>query len=292
VADDPAQASANQYANGVAQLRTTARWLIGAFGALGAALIAGVQLKNLAGVSSTPLEEAIASISVGVFGVAIAIWSTSNVLIPIAASSRALEHTGEFDPLRKAARTDPSMLRGLASNLGALVAALSTSLTTSQNAYHKMAAAPNDPGLRDAYAKAEVERQQIESAVSELTAFGLFLAVRKRFVVARRMMFLGAALATAGAIGFVHFAQTTTPPPAPKKPAPAHIVTLTVVPVRLTADGTHALRHKLGPHCRLGRLTAVVTGGPTGSPTIVTLPRSGCRAISLTLTRNIGGVHL
>jgi hypothetical protein len=237
VADDPAQISANQYADGVAQLRTTARWLIGAFGALGAALIAGVQLKNLTGVSSTPLEESIASLAVGVFGVAIAIWSTSNVLLPIAASSGALEHTGEFEPLRRAVGADQSMLRGLAPNLSALVAAIPTSLAAAQDAYNEMAASPNDQGLRDAYAKAEDERQQVESAVSELTAFGLFLAVRERFVVARRVMFLGAALATAGAVGFVHFAQATSPRPALKKPAPHHIVTLRLVAATIACSG-------------------------------------------------------
>jgi hypothetical protein len=279
----------NQYADAVGRLRTTAQWLIGAFGAVGTALIAGIQLKSLGGVHGTALTETIFSIAVGLIGVAAAIWATSNVLIPIAASPGALLGGREFRKVREQVQQDATLLRDLADTLPELVAARTTSLEQSRAAYAAMVAAPNDQALRDAYAVAEDRRKRIGRTIDDLVDLGIFLRLREVFVAARAWMVVGALLAAAGAIGFVHFsnappkkAAAGAAPPGPAVTSPA------VVTLHLTAEGARLLRQALGQGCPIATVRAAIVGGSAAAPEIVTLPRRGCRARRLTLTPGLG----
>jgi len=284
---DTADAPGNPYAGAVEQLRAAAKWMIAAFGGVGSALIAGTQLKSLAGVTGTPLIETCVSIGVGLIGVAAAIFVTSNVLMPISASTGALAAELEFKPVRDVVQRDDSLLRGLADDLPALINEMGISLETANGAYAAMAADPNDQHLRDAYDTAEKHRQLVEETVGDLVDYGIFLQVRKRFETARRVMALGALFAAAGAIGFVHFANPT----AAKSKAPMVRPAITSVPMTrldLTTDGRQVLRGALGRRCRLGLVRVAVIGGTISSPEILTFSRPGCRARILTLTPALG----
>lgn len=72
-----------QFAEAIGQVRTTAKWLIGAFGAIAAALIAGISLSDLGKVHGTGyVVAAFVSVVVALLSATIAIVATARVLTP------------------------------------------------------------------------------------------------------------------------------------------------------------------------------------------------------------------
>jgi hypothetical protein len=274
--------SADQYSEAIAQLRGAAKWLIGAFGAVGAALVAGIQLTQLGGVHHARLWEAVASVVVGVLGVALAIWSASNVLVPSTATVGTLRTSPEFKALRDTVAADPSLLKDAGSSLEQLSHSNEMALDEALRTYAELSEHPEDVHLQTAYTAAEERRSRVEAVVNTLLGLGMFLRVRDLFVVARRFMLAGALLAVAGALGFVYFAN----PPTSTQPPPRSGVE--VVRVELTPHGRVSLRRILSRHCHVDDLRAVLLGGPASSPSVLTFPRPGCLGAHLHLTRSLG----
>src|SRR4051794_7283827 len=78
-------------AAGVAQIRSTAKWLVAGFGALGAGLIASIQLSDVGDLSGHALRVALSGFAIGIFGVLVALLAAAFVLAAVRVSVHDLD---------------------------------------------------------------------------------------------------------------------------------------------------------------------------------------------------------
>jgi hypothetical protein len=282
---EPGPSGANQYLAAAAELRSAAKWLLASFGAVGAVLIAGVQLTELGHVHHARLWEAIGSIVVGLAGVALSIFTASRVLEPMTATIDLVASEDEFEALRKLVGAHPGMFKGTAGSLTGFVHASSQTLVDADAAYRELEDHPNDQARQIAYRRAEQKRERVEGVATDLLGLAALLAIRGRFVWARRWLLLGGILVVAGAIGFVYFANPAKPT---KPPTSARAK---IVRVELTPGGRARLHPQLGKRCQLDDIRAVQLRGPASSARVLTFPEAGCRGIEVTLTGALGVVR-
>lgn len=280
---EPPSPSADQYSEAIAELRSAAKWLIASFGAVGAALIAGVQLSQLSHVHHEHLWEAVGAIIVALAGVALAIYSASNVLIPGAATISLVAKSDEFKQTQEFVESDPSILKHTATGLNQFAENCTTALEAADTAYANLEDAPDDPALQTAYRRAERHRKRLELVEVNLLGLAVFLRIRDRFSQARRKLLIGALLATGGALVFVYYAN----PPAAPKPKPG-ASTAPIHHIELTPVGRQLLKKALGPKCHADDLSAVRLPDLNHKVRVLTFPQSGCLGIQVVLDHGVG----
>ena len=114
---EPAQ-PADPVLAGIDRLRETAKWLLGAYAAVGAALIAGLQLTSLGSVEDDArLYAAIILAAVSLLLVFYAISKTGGVLAPVAVEESDLEPNSKVGQMVQAT---PSLLKGQATDIANL----------------------------------------------------------------------------------------------------------------------------------------------------------------------------
>lgn len=294
MADAPA-APSDQYSAGIDRYRTTAKWLISTFAALGAVLIAGVQITGIGNLSGHRLHMAILGLAIGLLGVAVAIAAATSVLTPEVAVPEQLVSQRRFEPLRKYVRKYPApLLHDKASNLAALVKAVNDAVVDEADKYKSyVSRKAGDAG----YAAAETEftdasntRQSLQATIDHLQGLGLLMVVRRRFVVAICVMFPAALVAAGGAVLFTYWANPPKPA-APPTTAQAAIIDRHVVRVALTPAGRAVIQPPVGTRCDISRLRALILAGSATKPEIVTLPGRLCRSAQLTLSPTIGETY-
>src|SRR4051812_14628180 len=79
-ADSSSGSTNDPVTSAITTIREAAKWLVAAFGAVGGALIASLQFKDLGSLSGHERVLAIVGIGIGVLGVAVAIVGASIVL--------------------------------------------------------------------------------------------------------------------------------------------------------------------------------------------------------------------
>jgi hypothetical protein len=210
VAEQP-PVGASRYGDAIAQVRAAAQWLAVAFGAVGASVIAGLQLSQLGGLDEGRFWGAVLSVVVALAGVAAAIWAASEVLLPIAGTPTALRKSPRFDALRKAVRDDPGLLDNVAGNLDELLLENESARQDLLALWKEAAADPENERLRLRYADAQDRVDQLAPIVSDVTGFGIYLHRCDLFTRARKVMLIGALVAVGGAIGFAYFANPSKP---------------------------------------------------------------------------------
>jgi hypothetical protein len=178
-------------------------------------------------------------------------------------------------------------------DLAGLHAAFSTAVDEALTAYRRVLDRPGDEERQTVYSAAAARLDRVRGVLNDVEGYGTYLAVAARFKTARLVMLGAAVLVAAMAALFAYCANPPKPPNPPKaqsrSPATgAAISTPPVVHVRLTAQGKQELRPELGRRCKLAALRAVVLGGASTSPEIVTVPRRGCRARRLVLLPSLG----
>jgi hypothetical protein len=191
----------------VTDMRTTAKWIIGAGAAVGSVLLAGAPLAAIGKVHGFgSAAEAFAGLIIGLAGAGWAIWQTAEALIPPATTLAAID-TPKFKGLRAQIDADPAAFYG----------SFGTSVADVQAAYRRfdraaaqvaiMLAAERDPtrqriltqGLADASANAG----QARARLNWLLALAHAWRVRDLLRRARLHAFIGGAAVAVGAVLFV-----------------------------------------------------------------------------------------
>lgn len=207
----------------VADMRTTAKWIIGAAAAVGAALLGGAPLAAVGkvhGVGSA--AEAFAGLVIGLAGVGWAIWHTTEALIPPATTLTTLQMP-QLAGLRAQIAADPAAFYG----------PFGTSVADVQAAYQRfdvtaahlaiMLATERDPirqrVLAQGMADASANSTQARNRLRWLLALAHAWRVRNLLRRARLHAFVGAAAAALGAVLFM--TATTADTSNATRPGPA-----------------------------------------------------------------------
>src|SRR4051812_24708517 len=99
--DKPKEAPPSPAFAAIDRARDLAKWLIVAFGAIGATLVAGSQLSDIGKTDGWRLFAAFAGLALGLGGVALAVWSAVRVLTPDDLTLRQLAGNENKSPAGK-----------------------------------------------------------------------------------------------------------------------------------------------------------------------------------------------
>jgi hypothetical protein len=274
---------------GVEGIRKTAQWLIGAFAAIGAALIAGTQLSDIGSLGHQwgKLALAATGAAVGLGSAAIAIYQTMKVLLPTEDSMGEVAKDESKYPVGKLVASDASLL-GPGQTIKSVFEQYTKLIKDYEDAFaeyesEKDKATP-DPAkvdkLGEKVTEIQAKRDALGKKLQYVRKLALYTTVKERFKGAS-VYIVGGAI-SAG-VGLVLFAYETNPPkdPTPRVPvleAPTPVVaTLTEV----KADG---LKAAIGAGCDLTKVQALaIAGSPKGGYDIVTLPAAACAPVRLSL---------
>lgn len=268
-ASDDSWFAAIQRAND--QIRTTAKWLVTSFAAIGAILLGTIQLSSVGKLTNgSPGSRIIAAIlgaGLAITGVIVALWFTSAVLIPFFNSFRlADEHPDITD----------RVLGGDHEVLGYGYDTLKEKVKAAETAVDEA----TEADLPAAEAKLDELRRNKRIA---LTLIGSEV-LSDRFSTARIAIVWGVVLAATG-LGL--FAWGANPPTAPTKPAVALGSAPVQLAVHLTPAGVAALAKPRG--CSDPDTGALQVGGTTAAPELVTIPTGKkCLAVRFVLTPTVG----
>jgi hypothetical protein len=272
---------------GINRVRDTAKWLIGAYASIGAVLVAGLQLTKLGEIEDhTRLIVAVLAAFGGLLAVAIAIWQVANVLAPVTVKSSDLAANTEVD---KMVVETPLLLQGQAQSLTDLQQKYATALSDYQDKREK---AWGNATLKPAADVAFRRLDALGEPLIQLRYMALFVKVQAKFTDARKT--LGwAGLATA--ICVITFAWAANPSEKDQQSSmvAAHGPTLeqpsrVSVSVSRIRPSLAPLRSRLGKGCRLEEVQAVVVGGTSSEPEVVTLPINGCNVERFVASEQIG----
>jgi hypothetical protein len=212
----------------VADMRTTAKWIIGAAAATGATLLGGAPLAavgKIHGVGSAAL--AFGGLVIGLTGVGWAIWHTAEALIPPATSLATLEQP-QMEEVRTQIAADPM---GFFGPFGKSVPELEASCRRFDIAAAQVAvmlAAEPDPNrqriLAQGMADASANAARARARLRWLLALAHAWQVRHLLYRARLHAFVGAAAVAFGAVLFIVATSASTstakaPTPATHTPA-------------------------------------------------------------------------
>jgi hypothetical protein len=224
----------------VEDMRTTAKWIIGAAAAVGVVLLGGAPLAAVGkvhGVGSA--VEAYVGLVIGLAGVGWAIWQTSEALIPPATTLSTLE-TPELAGLRAQIAADPAAFYGSFGTSVADLQAASRLFDTAAARVAIMLAAELDPtrqriltqGMADASANATQARGRLRWLLALTHAWRVQNLLRR----ARLHAFAGAAAAALGAVLFVTATTTNSSTATPRRPAAPASTTPTTTPTSRSAS--------------------------------------------------------
>jgi hypothetical protein len=211
--------------------------VVASFGAAAAALIAGVQLTSIGEVSGWRLVGSFASAAVAFGAVCAIIFAAVRVLVPEGGTYNDFADGQDFQSLRDYLATDDSPLRNQARDANDLAAKYTQALEAEHSAWNACQKNPSDQQALQNYRDAQADRQSLFSVVRTLTSLGLFLRTKKLFGEAMHVMYIGVAIAAAGAVSYAYLAN---PPSAtPSRSITSRTVTITTSgPTRTTVTTT------------------------------------------------------
>ena len=282
---EPAQ-PADPVLAGIDRLRETAKWLLGAYAAVGAALIAGLQLTSLGTVEDDArLYAAITLAAVALLLVFYAISKTGGVLAPVAVEESDLEPSSKVGQMVQAT---PSLLKGQATDIANLRSQYKVALTDYQA---KRAAAHTDPSKKpddEAYA----HLMALHAPLDRLRTIALFNKVQQRYDDAKLHLWIATVLAAFCVIGFAWAANPTDDDQADAKAKESGPELLqpseATVSIEKERESLGTLREKLGTGCNLDRIAVLVVGGTSEAPEVITLPENGCETVRFTVSDDLG----
>ncbi len=191
----------------VDDMRATAKWIIGAAAAVGAALLGGAPLAaagKIHGFGSA--AEAFGGLALGLAGVGWAIWHTADALIPPATTLATLE-TPPLADLRAQIAADPAAFFGPFGSSAAQVQAACQRFDTAAAQIAVMLAAEPDADKQRILAQGQADVLANAAHASARLRWLLSLAhawrVRDQLRQARLHTFAGAAVAALGAVLFL-----------------------------------------------------------------------------------------
>ncbi len=272
---------------GIDRLRDTAKWLIGAYAAVGTVLVAGLQLTSLGKVEDhTRLWAGVLTAFAALVAVIVGIWKIAGVLAPVTVQQSDLAPGSKADQM---VRATPSLLKGQAPDLATLQAEYSEALRDYQS---QRAAARADPTKKPDAEATYRQLMAIHDPLDGMRRIALFEKVQKKFDDAKRVLG-GAALLTVACVIAFGWAANPSEPSEETAEIPNHGPTLeepsaVTISISKVRPSLRLLRAQLGVRCDLTRVRAFVVGGTASEPDVVTLPQAGCNAVRFAFTQEIG----
>jgi len=272
---------------GINRLRDTAKWLIGAYAAVGTAILAGLQLTSLGKIEDHDrLALAMGAALVALIAVAVAIAKVVRVLAPVTVEPSDLRPGSTVDKMVVAT---PSLLKGQAASVAQLQENYTAALEDYQSKRERAREHEEEgPAADRAYGRL----MALSAPLTRLRNMALFVKVQERFASAKRWL-AGAGSVTA--ICVIAFAWAANPSvesqekakaqqdgPTLQAPSPVN------VSVSQTRPSLKQLRDKLGTGCDLTQVSALIVGGTAQEPELITLPANGCHAERFTASQDIG----
>ena len=287
----PEAPPADPYAEAAERFRTTAKWLVTTFGALAAAIIAGLSLSDLGKLEGPDQVVAAFAVAVALISVIVIVVLAARVL----ASDRVPLADLEGDSPRNSAvaealNRNPNLF-GPHDNVKGFAAALNEQWKKQASAWEEMTT--TDDAARKAAAEQRfAETKAILPNLNELNRRLLSVArheqVRLRFESAMRWT---TALALVAGIGITTFALVDTIAEKKDKPKAAVNAQPVTAIVDLTEEGEEELRSALGEKCNLDRVLAIAIGEGEKGVDLVSLPSADCKLARFTVAEEDGEVQ-
>jgi hypothetical protein len=271
----PPPASYPEIATANQRLRDTAKWILTSFAAVGAILVAGLQLSSLGNLtgdtSGWRIFAALLGVVLAAGGVALAIGYTASVFAPFLNTFHSADKhpdvvstvIHEDEPIGKSYQT-----------LKAEIKQADTALAEAEE--H----GPDSPEYKAAYAKRD--DLELDKRLA-LTVIGSEL-LWQRYKRARRAVVAAIALVLAGAVSF---AWGANPPDNATKAEPVALGQAPVLlDLHLTKRGVDALAKARG--CTTADLQVLSIAGSEGKREVVTIPTASCQTVRFVLTPESG----
>ncbi len=250
-ADAATGSPADPLTAGVDRIRDVAKWLIGAFAAVAAIMVAGSQLSSIGTLEvGWRLLVAVIGGVAALSGAAWAIWLLTDVLLPeeTTVANVLAEATDCKSPLARTIAANPHLLLGYP-DVAALDTAYKNARAEQARAQDLVNASPNDQAALQQVDQAAGKAERLFARLRQLTTRAAFYRQQQEFKDSRTQLYLAALLA---AIGLGTFAWAANPPEDKKEdtaaPAPA-VAAPATVQIILNAEGKQTLTPLLGDAC-------------------------------------------
>lgn len=251
----------------VGAVREAAKWLITAFAAVGAALLAGIQFSEIGNLAGDALKLGIGGLALGLLGVGLAIGYTTAVLVTPTISLAALPKTAE-----KYIDAHPDIV-------GMEFKTLANFNAQRQAAWDVWHQAPE--ATRSGTPTANVKH--VEQIATRIARFWRFEQVCSAFRTARLFSFIGAGLAGTGVVLFTIAAKKDDTSPYAKTPSAV------TVAYQLTDTARETLLKHASAACVPATGRAIVLDGwPGGTDVLIENDASGCPPLRLRWSEALG----
>lgn len=263
----------------LSDMRSSAKWLLGAFAATGAVIFAGLQLTSLGTLSPTSgrwrLPFAMIGFAFTILGIAVAIGAIGNFLRRRSVTAKDLVSAtnADYATARDSLRGDPTILGEYQSIEEVWCAYL--------ECFESLRADDDEASRKKTMAVAQALGDTFDQALTRAT---LVISSRRYQRALRRVAF-GVAVAAAGA---GTFAVAVAQPKSQQAQLPSVVrpATFVAVAIRPDAPDRSTIQRRLGNECDLNHLTAAVLE-QTAMDTFALAVEGGnhSRAAELTVTR-------
>jgi hypothetical protein len=188
-------------------MRAAAKWMLAAAGAVGAILISGGPLVAIGHVhGGLDIFLAVLGLIFAVGGVGVAIWFTSDVLVPRLTTPKTFQSARELTDLRKLIDTEPTEFFGVAAPTLDGLFQRQDALRRNAASLARQAAVEKNPQRRAQYQsqlrRVEENGQRVGRYVRFVLALGHAWRIKAALERARLMTLAGAGLVVIGAVLF------------------------------------------------------------------------------------------
>jgi hypothetical protein len=255
----------------------TSRWALGAFGAVGAILAAGIQFSDLGRLSDHNRTRSVLAAVLGFGGVFLAIGAVVWLQRPFETDIFEVGRSRAYRHYRSKIDANPTLLAGQFTSIGSFVEDF-------RHRLNKFGAAEIAIQNGKAVEKNRAELAVLGPIISDRFALARVVISNARMYLFRRRftrtllaLVLGAALAVSG---LTLLALSSKVEPVSNVAAP--------VLVDLTPAGADAFRGLLGSQCVGGQFLALALNGTSGTKDLVVLPTASCRGARIELDSSLG----
>jgi hypothetical protein len=268
------------------RIRESAKWLIATFGAVGAILVAGLQLSQIGHLSGegNRLGWAVLALAVALLGVVLAIGAASSVVMKSFVSLKSLSEAAPGSDEKKPVEGDIGLLGGYETVEG-LKEAYDSAITSRRQAFEEYFKNTGDTAKRDAAQAADQWAVLLGQAQTHAVDRASFSLVRSAYRRARWLILLGALLAAAG---IALFGWAANPPDTAAVPVVVH--TPTEVIAHIDPEDRPPLQAVLGSKCDLSALDAVAVGEQGETYHLASVQTENCTVASFDMTPKMGTV--
>jgi hypothetical protein len=263
----------SQSSDDVNSVRDAAKWLLTAFAAVGAALLGGIQFSGLGALKDGALISGIGGFLIGLFGVGLAIWWTSSVLVTRIVSVTPLQ-------------TDPEAVRFLDANsdiVGQEYQSFGGFIRAREAAWAEWKAGRRPNTTDSQWAQVQVRLEHVEKVATRVARIWRFEKICRAFIRARALTFAGAVIAAIGMLLLTHATKAKDQEYSAKSPS-AVAVTYAFRP-----EAYQSLLEQIKADCLPSKgIATILDGWPGGSDVLIISDLTRCPPLRLRWDDTLG----